>query len=221
MSIDQYDDRHLSETLMEAMKVKGLTTEKLALATGVSERIIELLLAERFEELPPAPYLRGYLMKISEALGMDGQELWSAYGKYHREIRRAGYHDTLPTNRFALPQVSRKLIVIATVAVLLAGFVASRFLVSTRNFLFEVNVAEPAVVTTSTYAISGTVRAGDRVSLNGDELAVAAGGTFSATVTLKPGWNDLLFVVRRPLEGEREYRRQIFFEAPTSEIQAL
>lgn len=214
--MEQYDDKSLSETLVEAMKMKGLTVEKLSLSTGVSDRILELLLAERFDDLPPAPYVRGYLLKIAEALGQDGAALWDAYGKYHREIRRAGFHDTLPENRFALPRVSRRFVVGVVLALLIAGFVVSRFIWGAQTFVFEVNVPEGATTATSTYALAGRVRAGDQLTVNGVPLTLNSDGSFEYPWDLTPGFTTLTFTVRRPPEGEREFVRQIFYEVPTT-----
>lgn len=216
MTIDQYDDRRLSETLIEAMKVKGLTTPKLAEATGVAERIIELLLTERFEELPAAPYVRGYLMKIAETLGTDGEMLWDAYGKYHREIRRAGQMDVLPANRFALPRVSRKFLLGGVVALVIIGFVVSRFFFGRQTFVFEVNIPEALVVATSTYILEGNVRAGDQLTVNGVTITLQSDGTFTHEWNLVDGFNTLRFSVIRPLEGEREFVKQIFYEMPNA-----
>lgn len=216
MTIDQYDDRRLSETLVEAMKVKGLTVSKLSEATGVSERVLELLLADRFDELPPAPYVRGYLLKIAEVLGADGEILWDAYGKFHAEIRRAGQKDVLPENRFALPRVSRKLVLGAGLAALVIIFVASRLFFGGTSFTFEVNVPDNLVVTTSTYLLEGRVRAGDQLTLNGTPLILQSDGTFTREWTLTPDFNNLKFTVIRPLEGEREFAKQIFYQAPNA-----
>lgn len=217
MTIDQYDDRRLSETLVEAMKVKGLTIPKLSETTGISERTIELLLAERFEELPPAPYVRGYLLKIAEVLGADGEMLWDAYGKFHAEIRRAGQKDMLPANRFALPLVSRKLLVGVGLAILVVGLVVFRFFLGERTFVLEVNIPDNLVVATSTYVLEGRVRAGDQLTVNGVPFTLNTDGTFSRAWTLEPGFYTFRFSVTRPLEGTQEFEKQIFYETPTPE----
>lgn len=217
MTIDQYDDRRLSETLVEAMKVKGLTIPKLSETTGISERTIELLLAERFEELPPAPYVRGYLLKIAEVLGADGEMLWDAYGKFHAEIRRAGQKDMLPANRFALPLISRKLLVGVGLAILVVGLVVFRFFLGERTFVLEVNIPDNLVVATSTYVLEGRVRAGDQLTVNGVPFTLNTDGTFSRAWTLEPGFYTFRFSVTRPLEGTQEFEKQIFYETPAPE----
>lgn len=217
MSIDQYDDRRLSETLVEAMKAKGLTVAKLSEATGVSERVIELLLADRFEDLPPAPYVHGYLLKIAEVLGAEGDVLWDAYGKFHAEIRRAGQKDMLPENRFALPRIPRKLVLGVGLAILVIGFVLSRFLFGETTFIFEVNIADNLIVATSTYLLEGRIRAGDQLTVNGVPITLNTDGTFSRAWTLEPGFSTFRFSVTRPLEGTQEFEKQIFYETPAPE----
>lgn len=212
----EYEEQRLSQTIVEAMKMKGFTVTKLSEATGVSERIVEFILAERFDELPPAPYVRGYLLKIAEVLGLEGDSLWDTYGKYHAEIRRSGYHDTFPENRFALPKISRKLVLGVAISLLILGFIASRFLWGGRAFIFEVNISDNLVVTTSTYTLEGRVRAGDQLTLNGASLNLDLDGGFTREWNLAPGFNTLRFVVLRPLEGEREFVEQIFYEVSSA-----
>lgn len=216
MTIDQYDDRRLSETLVEAMKMKGFTVPKLSEATGVAERIIELLLAERYDALPPAPYVRGYLLKLAETLGMEGDMLWDAYGRFHAEIRRAGQKDMLPINRFALPRISRKFLVGGAIALIVIGFVLSRFVFGGTTFTLEVNIGDDLVVATSTYMLQGKIRAGDRLTVNGTSVTLDLEGVFTREWELAPGFNTLRFMVTRPLEGEREFVKQIFYEAPVA-----
>lgn len=215
--MDPYDDKTLAEALTEAMRAKGFTVPKLAEATGVTERALELLLAERFEELPPAPYVRGYLMKIAEVLGADGQTLWDAYGKYHRAIRRAGHRDALPANRFALPKVSRRLLVGGAAAFLIGLFVALRLFSGARAIALEVNIPEEETAASSSpYLLRGQVRAGDQIEINGVALTPHADGSFEEARNLVPGLNTLVFTVRRPLGGAREFIRQIYYEVSTS-----
>lgn len=216
MSIDQYDDRRLSETLVEAMKMKGLTVPKLSEATGVAERIIELLLAERFDALPPAPYVRGYLMKLAESLDLEGEVLWDAYGKFHAAIRRAGTKDILPANRFALPRVSRKFLVGGALALIIVGFIVSRFFFGGIALTLQVNIPENLVVATSTYVFEGRVHPGDQLTLNGAPITLDLEGAFTRAWELAPGFNTLRFAVTRPLEGEREFVHQIFYEVPAA-----
>lgn len=208
-------EKQLSAIILEAMKAKGLTVEKLSHATGVSERSLELLLAERFEQLPPAPYVRGYLLKIAEVTGLEGETLWEQYGKYHHEIRRAGRKDMLPVNRFALPTISKNLLAGIAIALIVVAFVVSRFVWGGRAFTFEVNIPDDLVVATSTFVIEGRVRANDQLTLNGTALYPQGDGSFEKEMTLASGFNTFTFVVKRPLEEERTFVEQIFYESPT------
>ncbi|MBI2278732.1 MAG: helix-turn-helix domain-containing protein [Candidatus Brennerbacteria bacterium] len=214
--MDQYDDKTLAEALAEAMRLKGFTVSKLAEMTGVAERIIELFLAERFEDLPPSPYVHGYLLKIGESLGADGNALWNAYGKFHREIRRAGHRDTLPENRFALPKIPRKLAIGALLALLAAGLAGARLFFGGSSFMLEMNIPENLVVATSTYLLEGHARPGDQLTVNGALIVLEDDGAFAEELNLVPGFNTLRFVITRPLERARESVRKIFYQVSTT-----
>ncbi|TSA45348.1 helix-turn-helix domain-containing protein, partial [bacterium] len=51
------NDQKLTNFILEALKLKGLTLDKLSQLTGVSERSLALLIEEKFDKLPPAPYV--------------------------------------------------------------------------------------------------------------------------------------------------------------------
>ena len=58
----------------ERLKERGLTLKRLSELSGISVKHLEALAAGQFDNLPPAPYLRGYLLKLGQVLGFDGND---------------------------------------------------------------------------------------------------------------------------------------------------
>ena len=94
------EQKQFHELFREYAEVKGMSTARLAEASGVPERYIEALLNGDYARLPAAPYVHGYLKKIGPFIHVDGEELWRAY-KEERTLKSSGATDQMPVNRFA------------------------------------------------------------------------------------------------------------------------
>lgn len=210
------ETKSLSIFLTDMMRVRSVTLEKLAQATGISERYIRLILDEKFEKLPAAPYVHGYLLKIAHALNIDGEELWQGYLKYSDSVRRSGEKDKLPENRFVSLQVNKKLLLAGALVLIIVIYIAFRI----PSFLgkpslavsFENNliVAEPAFV------LAGTADPKNELTINNEIFYPDTNGKFEKVVELSPGFNTFVFKAKKLLGKEETVVRQIYYKAPTS-----
>lgn len=204
----------MPNAIINALKAKGLTVEKLAQITGVSDRFLESLIEEKFEDLPPSPYVRGYLIKIAGALGLDGEGLWQEYLRDNNLIKRSGKGDQLPTNRFVTSKLSGKLILVSLVVV---GFIVYAVLrtplFSDRLGLELINLPSGTTFTNdTTFNILGKVGSAYKLTLNGERVYPDSNGDFEKTIPLQEGFNTLVFSVKKFLGKERIVTRQIFYQ---------
>lgn len=206
-------ERTLAGLIQDGLRLKGLSLDRLSQVTGISGRFLELLMNERYEKLPPAPYVRGYLVRIAEVLGLDGEELWREYLGGSALIRRSGSADTLPPNRFSIPKFNWKVVAWVLVGVIILGYIIFRIPALFDSYEFSVNIADNAVVREADFTIRGTVNENDQLTLNGEVLYPDAKGVFEKQVTLKEGWNTFEFAVKRFLGNEHTFTKQIFLEA--------
>ena len=208
------DVRNLPNTIINALKAKGLTIEKLAQTTGISDRFLESLIEERFEDLPPLPYVRGYLIKIAGVLGLDGEDLWRGYLRDNNLIKRSGKSDQLPTNRFVVSKLSGKLILVSLVVVSFIVFAVLRTpLFSDRLGLELINLPNDTTFTNdTTFNILGKVKSAYKLTLNGERIYPDSNGDFEKTIPLQEGFNTLVFNVKKFLGKERIITKQIFYQ---------
>lgn len=94
-------EKDFKKAFSESLNNRGINVSKLAELSGVPERYVEALHSGNFERLPAAPYVRGYISKIAAALGLNAEELWSAYSSEYI-LAASGPQDRLPENRFSL-----------------------------------------------------------------------------------------------------------------------
>lgn len=205
----------LSDALSTALEERGLTIEKMRQQTGIGERHLHALFRGEMQKLPAAPYVRGYLMKIGQTLGLDGQELWKLY---HAELnlKHSGPLDRLPENRYALRHMDRRLVIGLSALILLALYVG----INARRFLGqpELTLANPATETTvmqdEFVTLEGRVDPRDKLLVNDKELAPDKDGNFQMSYRLEPGLNTITVTARRILGRETRLVRQIIYEPP-------
>lgn len=211
------EERFVSEILADAMKAKGVSAEKLAQTTGISDRFISLLLDDRFDKLPSAPYVHGYILKIAEILNLDGEELWRVYFKHTDMVKKSGANDALPKNRFISRTVSKKIFLWSALGLVVLIYILVQLFSFFKNPGVSLEgVDDDTVVATSTFHLVGKADAKDNIILNGEQLYPAANGIFEKDITLTPGFNTLKFEIKKFLGKEYTFERQIFYEAPTS-----
>ena len=213
----------LRETLRDAMRAKGISVQKLVELTDIPLHYVQALAENDTENLPPAPYVRGYLMTIADALDTDGEALWRQY-KHDERLRRSGGEDTLPSNRFAHAKPNKK-IIIATIVVLAA---LAYLIPSIANFFGKPGIALTApatdgqVVTQNNYAIAGHIdNPQDKLLINNEEVVVGADGNFQKEVLLQPGQNTYTIVVHRFLGRDTTLTRTIWLQTTATTTQPL
>jgi len=200
-----------SEILLGAMKSKGFTVEKLAQATGISDRFIESLLGEEFEKLPSSPYVRGYLMKISETLELNGSQIWEEFLENGKRLRSSGFKDELPGNRFAKKTVEGKLVIAGVIILVIlsyAGFQIQSYF-STPNLDLE-GFEDNMIVKSEKFHVAGKVDPKHQIFLNGEQLYPDDEGMFEKDIYLQSGFNTLNFRIKKFLGREYEIQKQVF-----------
>lgn len=211
------NEKSISEILLSAMKSKNMTVEKLAQATGVSDRFLELILEERFEKLPSSPYLHGYIIKISETLGLEGERIWNDFFKHSGGVKKSGARDAIPGNRFATRRINRKIIAFAAIGgivLIYAVFQVFSFFKNPELSLEGIN--DGMVVSTSTLYIKGSIDPRNGIVLNGEQLYPDENGAFEKEMQLSPGFNTLKFTIKKFLGSEYDIERRVFFETSTT-----
>lgn len=202
----------IKEQLSEALEQKGLNREKLASLTGIPDRFLDAFL-EGGAELPAAPYVRGYLKKIANALDLDAEELWRMH---EREFptRRAGETDMLPGNRFAIQSANKAVIAIVAVAVLAlayAGMNSDRFL-GTPSLTVKNPETETSTVTSASVTVDGVLgNPNDALTINGEAVYVDENGIFKKTFPLDEGLNNFDIVAKRFLGKTINVTRKVVY----------
>jgi cytoskeletal protein RodZ len=210
----------LKELLREHIELKGLTPKKIADMAGIPDRYIEMLLEGDASRLPPAPYVHGYIAKLSGILNFDKDTMWRLYQKESR-LTRSGNEDRLPNNRFAAHRISRAWVValaVILVVVAFGGYNAYGIL-TPPAVVITVPASDNSTVAQETILLQGKTNAAYTVTVNGSEVYVGPDGSFQKELQLQEGVNSVEFVVRKFLGKETHIVRHIVYApAPKTEL---
>ncbi len=206
------EEKDFSEFLRERIKHHNISLRRLSEMTGISVPHLEGLLRGELEELPSAPYLRGYLQRLGEALDFDAEVWWLRF-KQSGEVRSSGAEDELPRNRFALRPGRTYGWAIAAGVIILLYFGLRYAKIFGQPILIISNPAEAVVrVEEPSLLISGQTKGGDQVFVNSEQVPFGADGGFEKSVLLAPGLNTVEIQAKKFLGGETRIMRQVIYE---------
>jgi len=206
-------DNDLGEALRDLMKSRGVGPQKLSSVTDVPKRFIDAILQGDMDRLPPRPYIRGYLFKISNALGADNDALWQVY-RSSAETLSSGEKDRLPVNRFAIKKLGSNATIIILVGLLVAGFIGMNINRILGRPTLDVNI--PETTDQQILRVDGLINPRDRLTLNEELIYTDEEGNFTKDVQMEPGvYNTLTFRVKRYLGREITVVKQVFYQPAT------
>jgi len=203
--------------LNEKLKEKGITLSRLSELTNISIKHLENLSQGNPDKLPPKPYLRGYLIKIGNVLGFNGEECWN-YFKDKDAVFRSEEKDELPKNRFATKPVYKKVWLIGLV-VLIGIYLLIRlpYIIGKPVIVILSPQEEIERTTEESFLLRGRVQNGDTVFINGENVPLSR-GIFEKSISLEPGINTVEVVALKFLGRKAKTVRTIIFEPPAESL---
>lgn len=198
----------------DKIKARGLSLERVSEQTGITLQHLESLSRGRYEDMPPAPYFRGYLVKLGTLLDFD-HELWWQRFLAMGIVKKSGPMDQLPQNRFA-KRSKTKYAALALGGLLLVGYLG--FSLSRILGRPELSIEYPRenliTVKEERVLIYGELKNGESLTVNGESVIVDEDGAWEKEVFLEPGLNTLEITAKKFLGKEVSERRQLLYEVP-------
>lgn len=202
--------------LATQLRERKETTHRLSAATGIPEDILDMLVAGDASNLPAAPYMHGYVVKLGEALRFDGEAWWQQL-KRAAPTASSGVTDRLPRNRFSRNKVPAWALWGVPAMLVVFTFLGFRF--ADIIGLPDVAIISPdrdgIVMTSTPTTLTGSATPGSRVTINGEAIPLTNDGLWEKEVTLQPGTpNDFTVEATKFLGRSRTASRRIFLELP-------
>lgn len=196
------------------LREKGFSLERLAEMTGITVKHLRNLSHGDFAHLPAAPYLRGYLIRIGEALDFDGEAYWREI-EAQNSVFRSGAGDQLPKNRFARRSLGA-LIPLSIAALLLLGYIGIRSAAIIGRPTITLTAPTETLTRTieDSIAVTGSIENGTSVLVNNESIPLRDDSSFETTVRLEPGLNLIEITGSKFLGSEVKLLRQVVYEPP-------
>lgn len=203
----------LSVFLGEKLRDKNITLERLSELSGIAIKHLENILKGDAEKLPSAPYLHGYLLKLGEILGFDGNAYWEEWRKH--SIPSSGAKDRLPENRFSKKPVS-KYVWMGAVAFLLLIYLAFQLprIIGSPSLHISAPKSDLTNSTSSQILVTGTLLDAKELYINGETIPLEKDGAWQKTVSLQNGLNTIEITAKKFLGGENKVVKQVFYTIP-------
>lgn len=201
-----------SSFLNSKLKEQNINLKKLSEASGITLKHLENLIAGNFSDLPASPYLHGYLTKLGEVLDFDGEKWWHIL-KSDPELFSSGSFDKLPQNRFAKKTQTKKIWIGLAILIVLFYFGLRLPKIIGQPELTILFPSEEATnFNTEEIILSGSLKNGDKILVNKDEVPIDENGFWQKNITLEPGLNTIEITGKKFLGREIKILRQIIYE---------
>jgi cytoskeletal protein RodZ len=222
----------LGEQLRAQRERKGITLEQAAGDTRIREKFLKALEDADYRILPGPVYTRGFLRNYAEYLDLETDELLTLYhhesGRPAEPVQTRTFKPYRPIARRNLvfrPVILLPVIVLAGVG-LFGGYIY--YQLTTFATLPRLEITDPAndgLAASAELAVRGVTVPDGRITVNvfpgpdvfGD-IRPAVDGSFSTTVTLKPGSNHVVIEVLDAAGKTNRVSRTIQYQAPATGI---
>lgn len=205
------EEKQFKNFLENKIQNKNLDLKHLSEISGIALNNLQDLIDENTNNLPPAPYVRGYLIKLGKILDFNGEEWWE-YFKNKKDLKSSGKGDELPQNRFISFRFKKYILIVLAIILTLIYFII-RFNNIFGRPVIELNIPSYILnVTDKNFVINGEVKNVDKLFINLEEVFIDKNGKFSKEIILQPGINNIEIKAQKLLRPETKILRQIFYQ---------
>lgn len=195
------------------MAAQEISLEKLAYLTNIPLRFLIALQKGELNKLPGPPYVRGYLLKIAEALNADAEPLLKSYKNSIQSNNNNKGIDRLPENRFAIKPFNKSIVIVFILLAVLVLFLISRLGAILGVPTITVSLPASTLITNNELLkIEGKITPGGRLTLNNELIYADSEGKFEKEIILSQGLNTLEFDAKKFLGREAKFTRQVFYQ---------
>ena len=208
--------QYFGQFLQEQLEKEEISLKKLCEATGICLKHLEALYNDEFSVLPPAPYVRGYISRLGVFLGFNPEEWWQRVNI--SELKQREAKDVLPSNTYAKKPLSKAAIavIIAVAVAVPTFFFGSPQIFGKPTITIHYPFQNPAVVTSKDIVLTGNVRNGSQLYINGELVKINQNGSWEKTIALENGVNPVEIKAEKFLGSETKIMEQIIYEAATN-----
>jgi cytoskeletal protein RodZ len=213
----------LGEELTLARARKGLKLDRIAHRLNIKAEYLQALETENYHLLPQGLYIKSFLKKYSNYLGLNTKKILETFDQEH-------YNRALPVgNTFGksnifekkivkknkliiFPKVARNLviIIIALACLLYLAFYLKKIFTPPKLEIYS--PVENVISSSSSVIVAGKTEKESQIQINGQDILIDNSGNFSQEVNLKKGLNSIIIETKKKYSREMIITRQILVE---------
>lgn len=184
----------VGELLVQARRRRGWSAAELARAAGVNPRFVAAFEDDRHAGIPGDVYVRQWLRQLAAQLQLDGAAMVTQWLNERKLVASGGRADVAAPAARAITTRQIRWVAAGAVAVAGLSFLGVRLYAVVAPP--PLAVSSPAAATTVlgdvfSIEVSGTTAPEASVTVNGQVVTTAVGGSFSVTVPLHRGVNAI------------------------------
>lgn len=184
----------VGQILTEARLSKNLTLEEVEIATKIRKKTLSDLEKGSWKDLPSSTFVKGLIRNYGKFLGLDDRELLAFY---RREVdeKLVGKKISVTVPKTKGLRLTPQVVTVSAVAIFVLAIVSYLFFQYqsfTGSPLLE--ISEPkdnTKVTSAEVNLIGKTWEDAILKVNGQQVQVSPGGTFSLSLALNPGLNTI------------------------------
>jgi cytoskeletal protein RodZ len=184
----------VGELLVKARKSKKLTISKLSRITKIDPEHIKNLEKDRYQELPPPTFIKGFIRNIANVLNQNPNDLVAVFRRDYLSPKPAVLSETSKnTSSRKKFQINSQLSLIMLgflVFVLYLGFQLRAYLIPPK---LDISQPLPKAVVVSPLVIEGVTNSGSIIQINQNTpLEPDPSGYFITNISLPPMETELI-----------------------------
>lgn len=214
-------DGSIGDHLRQARVARGESLESVERATGVTRKYIEAIETDEFKKLPDLVYAKNFVRALAKHYGLDPATLT---GDLMKEMSVAGGRSVFGADRPVTFVNGRRLVVTPSlmkqllVALLLLGIVGyfgfAVFKILQPPKIVIYSPQDNQVFSSEDVVLQGLTEPEVNLTVNGENVLIAADGSFKDTLRLPPGVSDLLIAGKKKHSKENELYLKVVVNLP-------
>jgi cytoskeletal protein RodZ len=208
--------RTVGEILSEARNKRNLSYEQVEKDTKIRKKIIEILESSNWSTLPPT-YVKGLLKNYSNYLGLEEKRILAFFRREYDEKKSPSGIKPVSVVRAGFRLTPGNLTIVLSGLATLAVIVYLLFQYQSFTAPPKLEILEPKNnEKTSALEVNvvGRTWSDAILKINGEEVQVSPGGTFSVAVGLKEGNNILTITAANRFGNLSKITRTVVVELP-------
>jgi len=209
----------LSGYLKKAREKRGLTLSYIERVSKIRGAFITKMEEGKWDQLPPAVYVKGFLTNYAKLLGLDSKKIVFWYNRERGIAEKLKkLDDPVPLKPLKTPKIiiTPRVILVAT-ALLFGGLILGYIVYQFSAFAGVPNLAisEPApnfLTKESSVSVVGKTDPGADILINDQEIPTSQDGSFRITVGLQPGTNVIKISARNKVGKEKVEEKVVVAE---------